>query len=401
MPRVTGLAQVEGERQIATGPGDAESPHAPIQLVTELASTELYFGDLLREDLPNFPGLTINHLTSAWASLAPLADIVSEQFPELGNVDTLNQILEYCPTFKRSELHDVLTTAMQVTARQAALILDLLTFSDLREELWLRPFVCVDEEKLAVLVSALKAPNLLRSIEQWMKVGGLNLDRRGPAFERFVRESLAQSNILSSFEVVQRPFTLRSEGGEEEEIDLVARIGTTVIIGEVKCSIQPTEPMEEHRYFDTRLRSGAAQAARKAGFVRTNLNTFANQAGFTDIREEDASVIPIVLTNLALGVGHSFYDVPVVDLWILRRFIAEGVVIHDARLDRNGNLVEGREEQLYASEEEAEATLKGYLDNPPQLKRYKAQLSPEPMPILSMSENDKPAVFIDWISAKT
>lgn len=92
---------------------------------------------------------------------------------------------------------------------------------------------------------------------------------------------------------------------------------------------------------------------------------------------------------------------PVVDLWILRRFIAEGVVIHDARLDQNGDFVEGREEQLYASEEEAEATLKGYLDNPPQLTRYKAQLSPEPMPILSMSENDKPAVFIDWISAKT
>ncbi len=131
-----------------------------------------------------------------------------------------------------------------------------------------------------------------------------------------------------------------------------------------------------------------------------NFNAFANQAGFTDIKEEDASVVPLVLTNLALGVGHSFYDVPVVDLWILRRFIAEGVVIHDAQLEQNGDIVGGREEQLYASEEEAEAVLKGYLDNPPQLTKYKSQLRPEPMPIPPMTKDGKPALFIDWISAR-
>jgi hypothetical protein len=70
----------------------------------------------------------------------------------------------------------------QCILRTAAQILDLLTFSEVREELWLRPFVYVDEDEVAVLVSALSGPNLLRSIEQWMKVGGLDLDRRGPAY---------------------------------------------------------------------------------------------------------------------------------------------------------------------------------------------------------------------------
>lgn len=74
----------------------------------------------------------------------------------------------------------MLTTAMYVTESQAAQILDLLTFSDVREELWLRPFVYVDEDEVAIFVSTLKAPNLLRSIEQWMKIGGLDLDCMGP-----------------------------------------------------------------------------------------------------------------------------------------------------------------------------------------------------------------------------
>jgi hypothetical protein len=204
---------------------------------------------------------------------------------------------------------------------------------------------------------------------------------------------------LPSFEIVRHPFTLRDDD-VAEEIDLVARIGSTVIIGEIKCSIQPTEPIEVHRYFRDRLLSGAVQAARKADFVGANFAAFASQAGFTDISGETANIVPLVLTNLTLGVGRSFHGVPIVDYWILRRFIAEGVVIHNAFLGRNGEFVEGQEEQLYSSAEEAETAFKEYINDPPQLRTYKAQLDLEPMPIASVSEDHKPAVFLDWVSAR-
>lgn len=399
MPRVVELVREAGRRRIETGPGDATSRNAPIELVTRAASTELYFGDLLSEELPNFPGLCIDHLISAWASLAPLADMVSDRFPELGPVDTLEQVIDYCPTFESLQLREVLTASMPITEDQAEQLLDLLTFSNVREELWLRPFVRVDNETVAILVSALKAPNLLRSIEQWMKVGGFDLDRRGGAFERFVRERLAQGNKLSSFQIVRRPFTLEAENAREE-IDLVARVGSTIIVGEVKCSILPTEPIEVHRYFDDRLRSGATQAARKAEFVKANFDAFVSQAGFTEVREEDADIIPVVLTNLALGVGMSFGGVPVVDLLILRRFVDEGVVGHNGYLNQDGEVVVESEEPLYASEAEAETALKEYLRDPPQLRQYKEQLDAVPMPITSVSDDDKPAYFIDPISAR-
>lgn len=398
MPRVVGLEEEAGRWRIVIGPGDATSPHAPIELVTQLASTELYFGELLSEELPNFPRLRIKDLVSAWASLAPLADMVSDRFPEHGYIDTLEQVIDYCPTFEASQLKGVLTAAMPITGDQAEQILDLLTFSDVREDLWLRPFVRIDAETVAIVVSALKSPNLLRSIEQWMKVGGFDLDRRGGAFERFVRERLAQGNKLSNFEIVRRPFKLEV-GGIEEEIDLVARVGSTLIVGEVKCSILPTEPMEVYRYFDDRLRTGAAQAARKARFARANFDAFISQAGFTEVGEE-ADVIPLVLTNLALGVGMSFDEVPVVDLLILRRFIDEGAVGHNGYLNQDGEMVVESEERLYASEAEAATALKEYLRNPPQLRQYIAQLDAVPMPIASVSDDEKPVYFIESISAR-
>lgn len=398
MPRVQSLVEDAGRWRILTGPGDATLPNAPIELVTKGASTELYFGGLLDAELPNFPGLSINRLTSAWASLAPLADLVLNQFPEHGHIDTLGQILEYCPIFERSQLEEALSASMSITNDQAKLILELLTFSDVREELWLRPFVRVNEETVAMLVTALKAPNLLRSIEQWMNIGGLDMDRRGEAFERFVRDELFQRNKLADFQMVQEPFILEVED-TSEEIDLVARIGNTIMVGEVKCTILPTEPIEVHRYFNDRLSLGASQAARKAEFAKANFDAFVSEAGFTEIAEVDAEIIPIVLTNLTLGVGLPVDGVPIVDLLILGRFIDDGVVGHNVYFNDDGERVVEYEERLYASEAEAAANLKEYLRNPPQLRQYKAQLDALPVPITSVSEDDKPAYLMKLVSA--
>lgn len=227
-----------------------------------------------------------------------------------------------------------------------------------------------------------------------MNVGGLDMDRRGEAFETHVREILGRSNRLASFELVPRSITLEANG-VEEEIDLIVRVGKTILIGEVKCSIHPTEPMEVHNYFHSRLYPGADQAFRKAEFVKENFGAFLSKVGFEEIDEGNHRVVPVVVTNLSLGVGHSFNGVPVVDLFVLQKYIGDGVVEHNIYLDEHGNSIAQSRERLYTSEEEAERAIESYLKDPPQLRHYKSGLRLSPMPIQSVSSEDKPAYFID------
>ena len=393
-PRIHSVVQEGLHKRFETGPGDHNSDSPPFEHIAEVVAEELYFGTLLSQDLPDFGGLTLRSLVAAWVLFAPLAAIETERYPDLETVDELPGVLEYCPTFERADLERAIVEALQFTDQQAKRIMDLLTFSVKgRSDLWLTPFVPVSDSKTALVVEALRSPNLLRSVEHWSKEGGLDLGSRGEVFEQLVRRQLKERNRLASFEIYQRPLTL-VVGNAEEEIDLSARLGNTVIIGECKCSVYPAEPVEFHNYFAT-LRKAASQAKRKGAFVKDNLSAFLRTAGFRDVDENNAEIIPVVVTNLPLGVGHTFDEVPVTDLLILRRFVDEGEVGHEAYYDGAEQIVARGKTVFYTSEVEAERVLLDYLRSPPQLQSFERFLKAEVRPLLQIADEDKSAGFVN------
>lgn len=391
--RVVDMDFTDSRTNIFLGPGDANAPSPPLEFLTRVYAQELYFESVLSEELPNYPGLSLNIIIAAWSVLSPIGLILSDRLEDFNEPSTSQALADCSFTFNRSDLTDTLIAALGLDRALAEQILELLTFSGSpREDLWIKPLVPIDGDRVGVVLAALASTNLLRAIEKWMKDGGLSLDTRGKAYEHLVRQTMVSRNKLPDCEVFGVDLTLHA-GASTEEIDLVVRLGNTIIVGETKCSVQPSEPIEYHNYFEV-LNKAARQASRKAAFVRKNLSALQAKTSLNVPDTTKTRVLPLVVTNLALGAGHSLHSVPVVDLLILTRFFDEGEVFHQGYHDDQGQIVSREKTRLYDSETDAEQNLEGYLREPPQLLSYKKYLSPVLRPIMTLSNNDKPAFHL-------
>ena len=238
-----------------------------------IVAEEIYLQDTLDVPLLRLGGVTACQLLNAWSGIAPLAALTAQRFPS-GKVETRGAVLNYAPVFDKETIEKAIAQSADVSTHTATEILSALTMKGTpREEAWFRPFIPVSADKLALIVGALAVPNLLRSIEEWLRVGGLDLGSRGSLFETYVRNSLAHSNMLTDAYV--HPHALQTEVGD---IDMCIQIGRTVITAELKCSLFPASSLEQHKYEST-LSEAADQARRKASFVEVNTERILRQMG--------------------------------------------------------------------------------------------------------------------------
>lgn len=225
-----------------------------------------------------------------------------------------------------------------------------------------------------------------------MRIGGFDLERRGPVFEQFVRAELGSMKRLRNFVVHPNPLII-TVNSQTEEVDVLARLGRTVIVGEVKCSVFPSEPWEVHNYYEV-LKAAAEQAQRKTILAASGLPELRKLPGFANL-PEDAIFLPLVITNLTLGSGHQFSGVPVSDMLILRRYFEEGHLETFGYIDSQGNRIVGKDVQFYSDEDDAEAQLKMYFHNPPQVTIFNRYLDIRSHPLLKLSDDDHPAAYVE------
>lgn len=331
-----------------------------------IAAEEIYFDPLLESPLPNLAGLTIRHLLDAWSFLFPLSELSLPNTDKLKRTTWITTILEYSPVFKRADLEHVLVKALDMSRIQSKRVIDILTFSGIaKDDLWLKPFVPVNESEVTLIEGVLSASNPLRLIDYWMKEGNIDLGERGRLFEQFVRDEVKRQNILKNVIVHERPLEL-SFDNSIGDIDLVVQIGNKILLGEVKCSIYPASPREYYNYRQVLLEA-ARQVHRKAEAVRHHLKESLSELGTHLIREKEVEVIPVIISNIPLGAGHTFEEIPVVDLRILTRYFGEGSLPRFAVVGAEGIEAVGEVVVFFTSEDEAEENIKDYLASPPQL----------------------------------
>jgi hypothetical protein len=330
--------------------------------VFRFVAEEIYLLAVLDEPLPNIAGATARNMLDAWSGLCGLADIVIGRFPE-GSPDTRGAVRNFVPIFNRSEIVDVVARCSDVSIPVATAIVDTLTLTGTpREEIWFRPFVPVSGNKLTFVVAALRFPNVLRSIEEWLRFGGLDLGARGVLFEEYLRKRAADDSRVPGVYVHPEPIATTDAIGD---IDLWIELGATVIVGEAKCSLFPASPVENNRYRET-LAGAASQAAAKAAFVRDDPATIFTRIGRAMPRD-GLRILPVVVSNLTVGSGLNFSGVPVVDAVILGKFFAEGyleqqVIVRSGESDRVGSRV-----VFYETPDAAESAIEQYLLKPPQV----------------------------------
>jgi hypothetical protein len=235
-------------------------------------------------------------------------------------------------------------------------------------------------------------------IEKWMKLGGLDLGVRGGKFEAHcrteVQDSIRDSNILKHSGVFLRSYKFKGLAEDPGDIDIVIWIGRTLLIGEIKCNLFPSRGSEKSRHLEE-MRTSADQINRKAASFNQLAQSFYQEnvdSGYVG----ELRIIPFILTNLSLGVGMLFEEVPVTDLMILNRYLEIGSFDKFRIVSPDGQMTGGYRVHFYDSEEEAGERIKAYLSDPPQLWHFRDSSKLGTNPIIPLHPDDVHWDLVDY-----
>jgi hypothetical protein len=250
----------------------SDIPHT--DLIWRMMAQEPYYDHILDKPVPAIAGATTNQLISARLVLQAIGQAVFETLPSNDGLEAADDLFPFAPVLSRSSIRDLVKhITPELTREQANQILNLLTFGKDKEtssDLWTRPFVRLDEDRVLAFLAPLCAGNLEREIETWLSRLNLIENDKGNAFESRVRDEVYQTAIeseLSQFaEVFSASFDLKI-GDRSEQVDLLARVGDKLLVGEVKCQFYPVEPIEISHHIRN-LHHGASRRYERQSLCR-------------------------------------------------------------------------------------------------------------------------------------
>lgn len=319
-----------------------------------------YVATFLDQEVGGVPGMTPRLLEGV---VCVLQDLLEALLPrdvdpatfEITDVDRLRCSKPW------AELRALVATALGIGDDLADACLELLSadpFSALGPlfvaGLWHRPLVASqDRQELMIVAGALMWGSPIRRVERWLQIGGsadLSGTNNGLIFEAEYRavldKAIRANNILAP---VSSGVVSIAAGQAAEEIDLLFRIGSTVVVGEVKCLLAPSEPIERYDYV-RKLEEACGQASRKAEWLSAHPDEAAVRVGTGD---GELRVIPLVIVNQSNGVEWSYGGCAVTDTRFLELFLSAGSYNSAAALFGE----EGREPVVFSSELYADATV--------------------------------------------
>lgn len=342
-------------------------------------ATEIYFAQLLAADADLVPfmekpadsssELTIRETLTIWSALLPLAADLASRAPKYAAPTHVNQLEQYAPLQNLRSLAGALVRATALPLSKCRAALKLMKRESSRESIWHRPFIPMEDDDHALLVlAALRTQNLRRSIEYWLTQGGNDPAARGDVFERLVRQELvrgASENLLLKSAWIS-PDPVHPSDASIGDIDFLARMHDTFLVGEIKCLFRPASSHEWFKH-EERVKEALEQITRKAAWVSQNLAAMAALSG-RPIDVQTASVVPCVIVNSPRGALRTVDSVPIVDRYILERFFEQGYGVMYASSAEDDD---GHEVAFYSDTMSAAANLRAFLRSPPHLAHYR------------------------------
>jgi hypothetical protein len=240
------------------------------------------------------------------------------------------------------------------------------------EGLWIHPLVELSDDELLLVVPSILAGSRIRfgekSLHELGRQKKMSHHYQGLRFEQRVRDetiaAIAQNNMLTN--CVCLPAALKRKGGDGEEIDLILRIGNTVIVGEVKCFVAPSESPERFNYIRN-LEHAAVQAARKAAWLKNNLSSVAEDLGIDKV-DGQLNFIPLVILNQRMGSGLVIDGSTITDFPLWKLYFSNSQYASGAAIARGQKAVTYT--TFYKDGNGAERNLVATFQNPPPLKAF-------------------------------
>ena len=157
-----------------------------------------YYQNLLNEPLPKLHNFTLNEMINGWRLLQSLASVVFDEMSarivhnaqELPRFASVEELPSFAPKIASKVLCATVSKALRLEKHRAQQLVEVLVYRGTSsQEVWTQPLLRCEDDYWLVL-PCIHAVHLERIVEGWMRQGGLELERRGPEFERFCRKVL-------------------------------------------------------------------------------------------------------------------------------------------------------------------------------------------------------------------
>ncbi|WP_417822672.1 hypothetical protein [Thalassospira lucentensis] len=312
---------------------------------------------------------SINDALEVMKHLSIFSFQLLEMLPKNPEVWTIKKLIKFCPIIDKKSLVDKLSIVTETSTKKTQEILDFLTASNSsKDDLWCHPIIKIDDESYAPLIAALHAPVIARLVEHWLVKRDVKLDKKGTQFEKNIIRDLEdkiQSHPMNSIisKPVGKEFKLKSQ---KEEIDLILKIGNTILIGECKSIITTDSEISSARTKET-LEYASRQVLRKRDFILNNKKDFLKKIGWETKEIDSIEILPCVINSNMIFSGHTLNGVPVIDQKIISHYFSACTTPIISRKTKNNKIEHLAFYELYNDETTFEKNLKTYLNHPPQL----------------------------------
>lgn len=359
---------------------------------------EPYYTELLEEALPSIGGLTLSSVLDAWtiisrASLFLVEDLSEKDKDSTPGGPACTWLPEYAPILQIDALVQALSLAAGIKPVDGKRLIEFFTFRGAPgQEIWASPLVPVGVKTVAPVFAAVVSPNLRRLVDVWMRQLNIDLGRRGPAFEVHLRasvvDSIGHSAVLKEHAIcINEDYTFRPTSGCKEQIDLLFVIGSVVFLGETKCILEPTDAKGVAMHRNT-VMGAAQQASRKSRALAENREDFVKDVYRFGIKLPlDFSIINFVVVSSTTHVGIPADNVPVIDKYILERFLIGG--LDDVAVKGPDLQIQRKiKTTFYTDVADAQVKAQPYFNQPPQVKPLIDGVVKRFIPIHPITEQD-------------
>ncbi|MFM0356471.1 hypothetical protein PQR12_23500 [Paraburkholderia nemoris] len=391
---IRSVIRTGGRCRIVVGDrADVDFDEAAKWLATTSYAKEPYYDELLSATHDTLAGGSGNDLIAAWSVIRGVAKHLFGFEATARNEGEIHAwIADYVPVVEVDILARAVSTSTGVSLEKARALVSFLTFNGRHnQELYSQPLIPVGPTSVSPCLAAIRSPNIRRLVDIWIRQLGVDLEQRGPAFERYIREEVAtfiqSSPMLNVGKLFPGAMNFTVSSAQTEEIDLVVVVGKLVLIGETKCMLQPTDASDIARHRE-RVIEAARQIQRKADAIRQNRGDFRQQLKALGIEcAVDFDLQPLVVLNTPIHTGFAVAGVPVVDEHMLRVFF--GGELQDAILGGNdGEAKVVKRLALYDGIDGLAEKAAEYFTSPPQLDIWKRSVMRRTITVPAVSAGD-------------
>lgn len=282
-----------------------------------------YYPFFHSEKISAFENLTILDLVNLFSSLSDFVMVLPVPKYDDTEVKDLTKFKSFNPKVRKTTLIDYFKKTTKYSEKQILIFLNLLSQKDKKHNLFLYSLY-EEEDYYFFSHSAIKRANMLYLVDKWLVVGNCDLAERGYKFEDYIVDFLKKEklNEFAKFSIIEQSnFYFFDENNVRfnEEIDLVLKTQTSIIIAEIKCTTYPMEPDDFYSSFQT-IKKAKEQVARKSKFIEDNWDKFEHLLGEKGKRK----IEKIIIVNFPHYAGRIIDDIPIADFYLFLSYFKSG-----------------------------------------------------------------------------